>query len=782
MPTHPPTPAHIHPSENKMRVVTLLLCALSLDAVSVGDQTAAVHGLIGRIAPHIKDGFELRVWAASECSGATGKCFGYGMNGTKVELRGTSGVELSMAFNHYIKYVMKSSVSWWRTGGNQLVNLRSIVATDTVHIERYQQEHYYANVCTFSYSFVWYQLDDWVTEIDWMALNGVTLPLAYTGQEKVYQKVYNKLGVTNEQLSEYFGGPAFLAWSRGQGERGWGGPLPQSWIDGQWDLQLKILPLMRAFGMKPVLPGFQGNVPVAMMSLYPTANISRVGSCPNSVLAQYDCAPWLDALDPLFNSTADLFMKTVIADFGTDHYYAADGTFSHTQAPWYDTSAHRYDAVSDAVVDDNAIAHSVAAWNGLIRTDPDAMWVFQTWSWIYGATQPYMRGWVQGAPKGRLILLDLMAEEEPMWKKTESYYGTPYIWCMLHDFGGNDGMWGDMPALSTGPTTQGTTMIGTGLTMEGTNQNAVVYEFMNEMAYRSSPVDLEAWFADFATRRYGTKNDLTTKAWQILLTTAYNATGYNLMISKDTLTAIPFGTGWDVLAGHHWYNETYFLDAWSALLEAGKDDAIRNLEKEDVWTYRHDLADVTRQALAKFATVLWNRLDSAVKSNDTAKVKECGEAIVRLANDTNAMVATVPGFLLGTWVENAKKWGQGDKETTELMAWNAKTQVTFWGYNTPVTPNSSVFVVAENEDYANKQWSGLLDTYYGERWALYVKLELEAINSGVPLDKTKFQTELIAWYDTWRSSHDSFPTEPVGDTHEVSLSMWEKYASQIREN
>ena len=61
-----------------------------------------------------------------------------------------------------------------------------------------------------------------------MALNGVNLPLAYTGQEKVYQKLYNKFGVSNKSLAEYFGGPAFLAWNRGQGLLAWVCQAPSS--------------------------------------------------------------------------------------------------------------------------------------------------------------------------------------------------------------------------------------------------------------------------------------------------------------------------------------------------------------------------------------------------------------------------------------------------------------------------------------------------------------------------------------------------------------------------
>jgi len=39
----------------------------------------------------------------------------------------------------------------------------------------------------------------------------------------------------------------------------------------------------------------------------------------------------------------------------------------------------------------------------------------------------------------------------------------------------------------------GSTMVGTGLTPEGINQNYVIYELMNEMAYRHVPVNLDNW-------------------------------------------------------------------------------------------------------------------------------------------------------------------------------------------------------------------------------------------------------------------------------------------------
>jgi len=42
---------------------------------------------------------------------------------------------------------------------------------------------------------VWWDWKRWEKEIDWMALQGINLPLAFTGQEAIWQKVF-KMGWT----------------------------------------------------------------------------------------------------------------------------------------------------------------------------------------------------------------------------------------------------------------------------------------------------------------------------------------------------------------------------------------------------------------------------------------------------------------------------------------------------------------------------------------------------------------------------------------------------------
>ena len=78
------------------------------------------------------------------------------------------------------------------------------------------------------------------------------MPLAITGQEAVWQKVWERYGLSDEQIRSFFTGPAHLPWQRMCNLDYWEGPLPQEWIDGQAELQKKILKREREFNMTPV--------------------------------------------------------------------------------------------------------------------------------------------------------------------------------------------------------------------------------------------------------------------------------------------------------------------------------------------------------------------------------------------------------------------------------------------------------------------------------------------------------------------------------------------------
>jgi len=180
---------------------------------------------------------------------------------------------------------------------------------------------FYQNVVQSSYSNVWWDKDRWTAEADWMALHGVNVALAYTGQEALWREVFLELGLNDSTLGAYFGGPAYLSWSRGQGLQGVGGPLPPWWYPQQLALNQHVTGVLVALGIVPVLPVFQGNVPPALHFLFPAANISQDG--------------WLDVFDPLFGRIQDAYMERLVAAYpNCTHFYEADGLFSHASGPW----------------------------------------------------------------------------------------------------------------------------------------------------------------------------------------------------------------------------------------------------------------------------------------------------------------------------------------------------------------------------------------------------------------------------------------------------------------
>ncbi|NJM15613.1 MAG: hypothetical protein HC896_09805 [Bacteroidales bacterium] len=133
---------------------------------------------------------------------------------------------------------------------------------DTIALTAAHSLRYYMNYCTFNYTASFWDWDNWQQEIDWMALNGINMPLAIVGTEAVWQNTLRQFNFTEKEISGFIPGPAYTAWWLMGNLEGWGGPVSQEWINSRVALQQKILQRMRAFGMQPVFQGFYGMVPV----------------------------------------------------------------------------------------------------------------------------------------------------------------------------------------------------------------------------------------------------------------------------------------------------------------------------------------------------------------------------------------------------------------------------------------------------------------------------------------------------------------------------------------
>jgi alpha-N-acetylglucosaminidase len=230
---------------------------------------------------------------------------------------------------------------------------------------------------------------------------------------------------------------------------------------------------------------------------------------------------------------------------------------------------------------------------------------------------------LSGVPRGRLLLLDLFADEHPVWSRTACMYGHPFIWCMLQNFGGNLEMYGALPAVAEGvaaalDAAQGG-MVGIGMAPEGIEQNPAVYEFMAEMAFKgraaeaAAPGGLSAWFAEYAQRRYAGAGTLPAPAsaavqgaWQLLARSVYSCSDKLHNTVCDVPTSRPGLArseimGWG-LAPHLWYNVGEVRAAWELLLQAAA--ACPRLSGGSS-AFVYDLLDVSRELMSKVRRGLW---------------------------------------------------------------------------------------------------------------------------------------------------------------------------------
>ena len=209
--------------------VALLLSVSTATTVTTSTTpTAAVAGLISRIlddaptaaafhldldlsgsAADAPESFTISTTSTANSNSPT----------TAVTLRGSTGVALASAFHHYLRFYCNASVAWGRNrtgiqlGAAVSQPLPLLAAPITV---RFNSEwRYYLNFCTTSYTFAFSSKEDWLEEVDWMALHGINMPLATAGTEYVLGETFGPdgFGLTETEITEFF---------PGEGERGGG--------------------------------------------------------------------------------------------------------------------------------------------------------------------------------------------------------------------------------------------------------------------------------------------------------------------------------------------------------------------------------------------------------------------------------------------------------------------------------------------------------------------------------------------------------------------------------
>ena len=730
-------------------IVFILLSAVMMTA---GVLTAygqlnqkAAQALLRRIVPGHASQFTLGALPAG------GQLDAFTLEGKdgKILIKGNSGTAIASGLYYYLNHYCHAQITW---NGVQMHLPERLPVPD--HITRKQTPYryrYYLNYCTFNYSMSWWDWDRWEKEIDWMALHGINMPLAITGEAYTWYQVYKEIGFTDAELNNFFCGPAYFSWFWMGNLDGWGGPLPLSWMKSHFELQKKILARERSLGMTPVLPAFTGHVPKAFKEKFPDAKL-KTTSWGNGFGDTYI----LDAHDPLFEKVAQKFLRKQTELLGTDHLYSAD-TFNENEPP-----SDQPDYLAD-------LSHKI--YQGMQSVDSAAVWVMQGWLFFSDRKfwqAPQIKALLDAVPNDKMIVLDLAAEIEPVWKRTQAFYGKPWIWNMLNNFGGNNNLFGRMETVAAGPATALASPLkgrlsGIGLTMEAIEQNPVIYELMMENTWRKTPIDLNSWLPEYLRNRYGTDNNHAVNAWKTLQRTVYTvpAGRYKRDGNESILQARPTfdsSTRWTSTTLN--YDGNDLVGAWSELTLAAP--ACKNSDG-----FQYDLVDLTRQVLANYALVIQQKAATAFKAKKLDAFNKQANAFIELIEDLDELLATRQDFLLGPWIADARRWGTTAKEKS-LYEFNAKDLITLWGDKD-----------CKLHEYSCRQWSGLLNDFYKPRWQQFFEAARLALRQGKPLDIAAFKKKIKDWEWHWVHERKDYPTKTKGDPVECSLKLYKKYIGTV---
>ena len=737
-------------------------------------------------------------------------------NDTVVRISGSTPVEMAYGLAHYCRTALHMSFSWNATGGN-VVTLPPAIPRPVAPIRLQKQcapsqagrcYTYYANVCTLTYSMWTWSWPRWQQEIDWMALNGVNLVVAYTGREAVYRRVYAKLGLNQSEIGLAHGGieagPAFLAFSRTESWTGHddeapqrgrlGGPLPDSFVADQMLLNQRIVERQRQLGIGSILPAFQGNVPDALRRHYPTANISEAGL--------------LDGLDPLFAQISDLALAELIRSYGKTGFYGADGFFDHTQAPWLRAAAARRAASPlPAQPAGGGEARAAVVYAAIRRADPDGVWVYQGWVFLAMsqtvAGRGFIRSFVGAVPPTKLLVLDMEAESEEIWRDTESWFNASFVWAAMDNFGGTNGLFGDVENVlsrTAGAAVSAASFAGVGITMEGIDQNPPYYTlaldsvWMPLLSPPAAPRNATAALIAWGVGRCGKALPDVERAWSLLARTVYRP-GQQFTLHHKYCSEITPGAphSCDDAPSCRWDDPTFWRgtnpNVTRAALEPHFHDVYeawvllaRSADACDTDAVRFDVVDVGREFMQIAPCALrYACAVQAFKARSVADLAKAGSDLIETVMDIDALLSSHHGFLLGQRLAAARALGHTDAER-DLMEWNQRSQVTLWdpfgppGEPPDVTPNLSA--PSGLLDYATKQWGGLARTFHAERFRLLWARAAADMHSG-SLNTSRYLGEVGALGVRWENERwdpKAIPDHAVGDPAAISKSLQQKYA------
>jgi len=557
----------------------------------------------------------------------------------------------------------------------------------------------YLQGCVFTYSALWWDLEDWKQEVDWAA------------KHKINQ-IY---------LAEPFAPATPL--KRTMAAFGVGLSPVSDAEKARVQFCHQVMDYARSLGIDTISPAYTGSVPGAFRDAYPNAHYVEVQwlDFPASYILHPD--------DPLFKEVGLKFIREYNALFGTSHLYVAE--------PYSETRPGATEQEQKAI----KAGFARAVGEMIAEADPEATWLCTTWAFRDKDFWPKdtVRVFVQAVPKNRFLVGDLWCEERPLYKELEYLWGRRWGFGVLHSFGGNTNLHGDLadlvrraqevvqdPAAARCEAFQ--------IMSEVVHYNHLYYDLCTRLAWDPSAVDLEAFLGDYARRRYG--EGCAAEMSRCLKALAGSVYGWNDLIPP--LYQVRPRTDW-ALEGLP--QRLRCLPGLGEALDIALGCSPALAESP---LYRRDLVDMAREYLGLLYGQHFLWLLEAESGRDAARLEQESDVLLALLDDVERLLASDPACHFAPIVEKAKQVPGAGAGIERSLREEFTTLGSF----------------AELLDYARRDFYELVRYYYRprvERYLASAKQALEEGRAGVEETEINEQARDIArrWIE------EGYPQEPI---------------------
>jgi alpha-N-acetylglucosaminidase len=264
------------------------------------------------------------------------------------------------------------------------------------------------------------------------------------------------------------------------------------WGHPEWR---RIADYARKLGIKTILPGAGlGEVSEEFMKQHPNVRYVK--------MQWIEAEPYfvIHPSDPMFEKRGVETIRRNIQTYGTDHIYNVDPYAEQTVfLPPEEVEKMRAE-----------FARATAAY--IRKADPQGIWYASGWALLAPPwPEETAKAFLEAIPEDMFYICDIWADENPIYEKYHYFYGRDWGFGVLHSFGGDDTMRGDLAGLirrvqRVVDDPKAARCRAFYINPEMIHYNILYFDLAAKLSWNPREIELEGFLSRYALRRYGEKS------------------------------------------------------------------------------------------------------------------------------------------------------------------------------------------------------------------------------------------------------------------------------------